>query len=92
MAILYFYLKLSCICYCLLHIYIKSDIFLLIPFSTIDNLSISVKRCNFTLVFSEAAYHGNAGPERNFARSSSYILIPIFLKVLNTSANNNVLL
>ena len=64
----------------------------LIPFSTIDNLSISVKRCNFTLVFSEAAYHGNAGPERNFARSSSYILIPIFLKVLNTSANNNVLL
>ena len=37
-----------------------------------------------------AAYHSDPGAERNFAGSSSYILIKIFLKFLNTSANNNV--
>ena len=59
-------------------------------FSTIDNISISVKRSNFTLVFFKAAYHANPGAEKNFAGSSSYIPIHIFLKFSNTSVNNNV--
>ena len=46
----------------------------LTPFSTINNISISVKRSNFTLVFLKAAYHANSGAEENFAGSSSYIL------------------
>ena len=42
-------------------------------------MSISVKRSNFTLVFFKAACNANAGVERNFAVSSSYILRQIFL-------------
>ena len=42
----------------------------LIPFSTINNISISVKRSNFTLVFFKAACHADPGTERNFAGSS----------------------
>ena len=62
------------------------------PFSTINNISISVKKSNFTLVFFKSACHANIGAERNFKGSSSYILIHIFLNFSNTSANNNVLL
>ena len=51
-----------------------------IPFSTINNMSISVKRSNFALVFFKAACHANPAAEGNFAGSSSYILIHIFLK------------
>ena len=61
-----------------------------IPFSTINNISISVKRSNFTLDFFKAACHAKPGAERNFAGLSSYILIHILLKFSNTSANNNV--
>ena len=61
-----------------------------IPFSTINNISISVKRSNFTLVFFKAACHAKPGAEKNFAGLSSYILIHILLKFSNTSANNNV--
>ena len=64
----------------------------LTPFSTINNISISVKRSNFTLVFSKAAYHANPGAEENFAGSSSYILRHISLKFSYTSANNSLLL
>ena len=49
-----------------------------IPYSTISNISISVKRSNFTLVFFKAACRANPGAERNFAGSSSYILRHIF--------------
>ena len=56
----------------------------LITFSTINNISISVKRSNFTLVFSKAACHGNPGGEKNFAWSSFYILGHVFLKFSNT--------
>ena len=63
---------------------------LLIPFSTINNISMSVKKSNFTLAFFIVACHSDPGAGRNFAGSSSYILIKIFLKFLNTSANNNV--
>ena len=55
-------------------------------------MSISLKRSNFTLVFFKAASHANPGAERNFERSSSYILIHIFPKFPNASANNNVTL
>ena len=64
----------------------------LLPFCTITNISISTKRSNFTLVFFEAACHANPEAERNFAGSSSYIFVHIFLKFSNTSANNEVLL
>ena len=59
-------------------------------FSTIKNISISVKRSNFTLIFFKAAFHTNHGAERNFAGSSSYISRHIFRKFSDTSANNNV--
>ena len=47
MTIICFYQNLSCICNQLLHIGEQCDIFLLTPFSTINN---AVKRSNFTLV------------------------------------------
>ena len=64
-------------------------------------ISISVKRSNFILPFSEAAYHANPGAEKKFAASSSHISQGphisnfthfqghIFIKFSNTSANNN---
>ena len=62
------------------------------PFSTINNILISVKRSNFTLVSFEAACHANPGTEGNFAESSFYISRHIFRKFSNTLSNNNVLL
>ena len=62
----------------------------LVPFSIINNISISVKRFNFTLAFLEAACHAYPKAGRNFAGSSSYISRHIFLKFSNTSANNKV--
>ena len=73
-----------------LHINKYSDIPPPIHFPFINNISISIRRSNFTLVFFKAGYHANPGTERNFARSGSYILIHIFLKFSNTSASNNV--
>ena len=61
-----------------------------IPFFTINNISISVKRSNFTFVNFKVAYHPNTGTERNFAGSRPCISRHIFRKFLNTSANNNV--
>ena len=51
---------------------------------------VSVKTSNFTLVSFKAAYHANPATEGNFAGSSSYMLIHIFVKLSSTSANNNV--
>ena len=63
-----------------------------IPYSTVSNMSISVKRSNFTLVFFKAACHANPGAERNFAGSSSYISRHIYIsKVLKLVANNVLL-
>ena len=59
-------------------------------FSTINNISVSVKRSHFALVVFRAACHANLEPERLFAGSNSYILRHIFLKFSHTSANNNV--
>ena len=61
----------------------------LIRFSTINNISISVKISSFILVYFKAAFHTNPGAEKNFAGSSSYISMHILLKFSNTSANNN---
>ena len=60
-------------------------------FSTITIMSISVKRSNFTSDYLKAVIRANPGAKRNFAGSSSYILIHIFLKFWNISAYNNVL-
>ena len=49
---------------------IKCHIPPLIPFSTNNIISLSLKRSNFTLVFLKAACHANPGAERNFAGSS----------------------
>ena len=62
----------------------------LIPFPTINNISVSVRRSNLTLVFFRAACHANPGAEKNFAGSGLHILRCIFLKFSNTSANKNV--
>ena len=75
--------------YWFLHINELCGIYLL-PFSTINNVSISVKRSNFTLVFFKAAFHVNPGAERNFAGSSLYTLRQIFLKVSNAATKKDV--
>ena len=50
---------------------IESHILPLIIFSTINNISISVKRSNFTIVYLKAVCHANIGPESLFAGSNS---------------------
>ena len=50
----------------------------------------SVKKFNFTLVFFKTACRADPGAERRFTGSSLYILRHIILKLLNTSANNNL--
>ena len=62
----------------------------LTSFSTINNISISVNRTNFTLVFFETACHAYSAAEENWAGSSPYILRKKFRKLLNTSASDNV--
>ena len=57
----------------------------------INNISISAKISNSTLVFLKSAYHANPGDERNRTGSSLYILRHIFREFSNTSANNNVI-
>ena len=42
-----------------------------IPFSTINNILISVNSSNSTLAFFKVACQANPGAERNFAGSSS---------------------
>ena len=61
---------------------------LLTPFSTINNMLISVKRFDFALVDFHAPGHANSSEERNWAESSSYILRHVFWKFSNTSADN----
>ena len=62
----------------------------LMPFSTINNASISVKRSNFTLVFFKVGCYANRGAVEKPAGLSSYISRHIFRKFTNTLANNNV--
>ena len=87
----YFYHSLSCI-FLLAFAYqqIECHIPPFMPFSVINNISLLDKISKFILVFYKAVSHTNPGAKRNFARSSSYILRHIFLKLSNTSANNNV--
>ena len=69
---------------------IEWDIVLLLPFATINNISISVKYYNFDLFFLKTACYANQGAGKYFAGSSPHILKHIFLKFQTTSANNNV--
>ena len=62
----------------------------LICFSTISNMSESVINSNSTSVFLRHACHANPGADKQWAGSSSYTLIHMFLKFSNTSASNNV--
>ena len=64
----------------------------LIPFFTINNKSVSVKKSHFTLVLFKAACHANRGAVRKQAGSNSYISRHIFQNFSNTSTNNNGLL
>ena len=74
----------------LLLAFVHQNIPPLIPFSATNNISIQVKRSNFTLIFLKVFRHANPGTEKNFAGSSLYISSHIFLKFSNTSANNQV--
>ena len=93
-----FYLWLFFIFIIIFHIFVISfhlsmnsmHICPLIPFSTINNISISVSRSNFTLVFFEATCHVNPGAEKNLTGSSSYVLRHIFQNVIHTWAKNSV--
>ena len=60
------------------------------PFSTINKISISVNRSNFTLIFFEADSHAKPGAAIKRARPISYISRHIFGKFSNTFANNNI--
>ena len=59
-------------------------------FFTINNMSVSINRSNFNLVFLKVGYHDNPGAEKNLAGSSLCILSHILRQLLNTSASNNV--
>ena len=48
---------------------IEWHISILIPFSTINSISVSVNNSNFTSVFSKAACQANPGAEKYFAGS-----------------------
>ena len=62
----------------------------LVPFSTINSISLSVNNSNSTFVFFKHAYHANPGADKKGAGSSPYSLRHIFLKFSNTSASKNV--
>ena len=60
--------------------------------STVNNISISVTRSNFGLVFFKAPWYANFCAVRTQAGSSLYISRHTIQKFSNTSVNNNVLL
>ena len=66
----YFYHNLSYICYWLSHNNELHDILPLIPFSTSDDILISVNNFNFTPVVFKAACHAKRA-KRNFEGSNS---------------------
>ena len=83
MMTLYFHHNLAHAYYWLLH----SDE--LIPFSIINNMSISVIRSSSTRVFFKVAGHAKLGAEINSPGSSSYIAIHILLEFSRLSARGN---
>ena len=44
----------------------------LMPFSTINSISMSVNNSNFTSVFFEVASHANPGAEKTFTGSKTH--------------------
>ena len=75
----------------LLHTHILHDNCIppLTPFSAIINISLFVNNSNFTPAFSKQACYAIPEADKKSAGSIIYILIHLFLKLLNTSANNN---
>ena len=68
MTILYFY-QVLLICFLLVFTYLLTNwhIPLLIPFSTINDISMFVNSSNFTSFFFKVASNANHGTDRNFA-------------------------
>ena len=60
------------------------------PFSSINNISISVNNSNSTSGFFKQAYHANPCADKKWGGSSSYISTHLFLKFSNISTGNNV--
>ena len=58
--------------------------------SIIDNILISAKKSDFTLVFLKWLVKLILGLKKNLGESISYFLRYIFQKLLNTSPNNHV--
>ena len=59
------YHNFPCIYYLFLHIYVLHDTFCpLIPFSTVNNISISVNNSNFIYVFLKQACYADSGPDK----------------------------
>ena len=69
----------------LTYLFITLVISPLIPFSIINNISISVTNSNFISVIFKQACHTNPGADKKCARLSLYSLRHIFLKLSNTS-------
>ena len=59
------------------------------PFSTINNISISVNNYNSTPVFFKQVCHANPGADKKWAGSRSKNSIHLFPKFSNTSGSNN---
>ena len=78
-----FLFALACLC-------IAWHVLPLIPFSTTNNISISVNNSNFTPAFFKQACYANPGADKKWAESNSYISIHLLLKFSITSATNNV--
>ena len=62
----------------------------LISFSVYNNILISVKKSNFTLVFLKTTCLTNSGAEKENNQDEVNIFQDILQNLLNTSANNNV--
>ena len=62
----------------------------LIPFSSINKISISVNNYNSSSVFFKHFCYANRGADKKWSRSSSYISIHLLQKLSNTSAIDNV--
>ena len=66
------------------------DILPLMPFSTINSISISVNNSNFISVIFKAACHAKPGAGRNFTASKLETSQHIFPKFSKTSVRINV--
>ena len=63
---------------------------LLIPFSTISNISLLANSFNSTFVFLKAACHASSGTELKWTENNLYISVHLFWKFSNISVCNDV--